>query len=202
MVSDKKLTEKSKKLSWLLRHGAAEAGLNVDPAGWVPTQQVLNYLKISKDDLHYAVEYNNKNRLQITDTHIRACQGHSTEIMPITLDALEESWDIFTGNDTLWHGTNLDAIYKIAKEGLLPIKRTHVHLAPFQNSLVGKRNNTSILLTISTMMLRNEGIKIFQAHNGVILVRHVPNTCIIQAYAITRPAKKKQSEIDRMFPGN
>ena len=35
-MDPKTLTRLSMKLSWLLRHGAAEAGVPMDAAGWVP----------------------------------------------------------------------------------------------------------------------------------------------------------------------
>lgn len=199
MTAEKNFTEKSKLLSWLLRHGAAEKGLEVDPAGWVPVEQVIDYLRMTKEDLVYVVENNNKKRLQITNNHIRACQGHSTDTMPVKLEALEESWEIVYTTDPLWHGTKLDAIGNISIEGLLPIKRTHVHLAPSPDALVGKRHNVALLLEISTILLQKRGIKIFQSPNGVILVRQVPRDCIVCLHLLTKAAKAKQSELAKLF---
>ena len=81
--------ELSKTLSWLLRHGANEAGVPMDEAGWVPITDVLRYMRISQGTLDEVVETNNKNRLECKGDRIRACQGHSTENMPVTLEALE-----------------------------------------------------------------------------------------------------------------
>ena len=199
MTQNKPLIETSKKLSWLLRHGAAEEGLNVDTAGWVPIDQVLGHLKLSKDELLDVVENNTKNRLQIANTRIRACQGHSTETMPVTLDALEASWKIHSGAGALWHGTNFEALEKIAEKGLLPVKRTHVHLAPTEDSLVGKRHNTPILLEVSSMLLKEKNINIYEAPNGVVLVRAVPKECIVSIYPVTKSAQKNRKLIEELF---
>jgi putative RNA 2'-phosphotransferase len=67
----------------------------MDQAGWVPITEVLDALSMSRDDLNRAVEMNDKARLQVNDDDlIRACQGHSLEGMPVTLDGLEASWDV------------------------------------------------------------------------------------------------------------
>lgn len=171
----------------------------MNPAGWVPVEQVLDYLQMSKTDLLQFVVHNSKKRLQITDSHIRACQGHSTEAMPIDINALEQSWEIFSGDASIWHGTNLEAVENIATDGILPVKRTHVHLAPSKDSLVGKRHNTPVLLEVSSSRVRKMGIQIFQAQNGVVLARTVPAECIVHAHPISRAALKKAEELKRLF---
>ncbi len=78
----------SKALSFLLRHGAIEQGLNMDKAGWVKLDDVINYLKIKKGykdvhikDIQAIVDNNDKKRFQLKDeekhVYIRATQGHS-----------------------------------------------------------------------------------------------------------------------------
>ncbi len=198
MDSDQSLTKKSKQLSWLLRHGAADEGLSVDPAGWVPVRQVLDALRLSMEELRYVVAHNNKQRLQLEETRVRACQGHS-EAMPVTLEALEASWEVYPDDAPLWHGTTLAAIEGIAQDGLLPVKRTHVHLAPSRDSLVGKRHNTPVLLEVSPERIREAGQGIYQAQNGVVLVQSVPPRCIVRAHATSKTARRNIDEINRRF---
>lgn len=38
-------TDLSKALSWILRHGAEKEGLTIDTSGFVPLQEVIQYLK-------------------------------------------------------------------------------------------------------------------------------------------------------------
>ena len=77
---------RSKKLSWLLRHGAREVGLPMDAAGWVSVPEVLRALSITRAQLEHAVATNRKRRLQLDGERVRACQGHSADGTPVTLD--------------------------------------------------------------------------------------------------------------------
>src|SRR5258706_432319 len=45
----------SKKLSWLLRHGAGETGIDMDAAGWVAITDVLRTLHMGRAALEDAV---------------------------------------------------------------------------------------------------------------------------------------------------
>jgi len=179
----------SKRLSWLLRHGIKEAGIPMDAAGWVDAADVLDALDLSHKQLLDAVATNDKGRLQLAGDRLRACQGHSRANMPVTRDALEASWRTFQpetqDQGSLWHGTGVGAIRGIAAQGIQPGERTHVHLAPRPDSHVGKRASVELLLEVSLDRLANVGISIFEAPNGVVLVRHVPLDCIIDVTAKT-----------------
>lgn len=105
--------------------------------------------------------------------------------MPVTQEALEASWTKFDRDDSLWHGTQPDAIESIAREGLLRGARSHVHLAESRDSSVGKRANIGVLLKISPAMLRAARQTLFRNSNGVILCRHVPPECIVGTHPLT-----------------
>ncbi|MCA9541712.1 MAG: RNA 2'-phosphotransferase [Myxococcales bacterium] len=190
--SEDRIARASKKLSWLLRHGAATEGLDVDPAGWVPIDDVLKHSRLSRAQLDEVVRLNNKSRLQVDGARIRACQGHSLAEMPVDLDALEASWRVWPGTGTVWHGTSIDAVPQIAREGLRPGARTHVHLAPALDSGVGKRANVHVLLEVDPARLRAAGIELWEAQNGVVLARHVPPACIIAVRAETHRARQAE----------
>jgi len=193
------MTEKSKTLSWLLRHGAREAGVTMDAAGWVSVAEVLRYLRMRREDLEEIVATNTKSRLTIRGERVRACQGHSTENMPVTCEALEASWDLFAGDGSLWHGTTVDATESIARSGLVPQRRTHVHLAPSLESKVGKRSATPVVLEVSVARLREAGQGIFEAENGVVLVRHVPVACIVGLVCTTRASRASERSLRATF---
>jgi putative RNA 2'-phosphotransferase len=171
--------KRSKQLSWLLRHGAIETGLEMDEAGCVDVADVLAALDMTNDELLDTVATNDKGRLQLTGGRVRACQGHSLAGVPVTQDALERTWQIITPTDSLWHGTNADAIAGIARHGITPGQRTHVHLARQPDSHVGKRARVDLLLEVSPSLLGEASLTVFEAPNGVILVRHVPPDCIV-----------------------
>ena len=184
-MSSRRRSTASRRLSWLLRHGAGETGLAMDAAGWAAIDDVLAVLSIDRPSLDDAVATNTKRRLQVDGPRIRACQGHSLEGTPVTLEALEASWVVAESDGSLWHGTNVAAVAGIAAEGIRPVRRTHVHLAPGPSSLVGKRAAVDLLLEVAPARLRAAGLGIFEAPNGVILVRRVPTAAIVGVRAET-----------------
>lgn len=173
----------SRRLSWLLRHGAVEMGLPMDPAGWAAVPDVLRVLDIGREVLERAVAENDKDRLEFDGDSIRACQGHSIAGTPVTLAALEASWEP-TSPHRLWHGTSLAAVPGIGRSGLEPGTRTHVHLAARPDSKTGKRANVEVLLEISGPRLRRAGIEVHRAPNGVLLARHVPAAAIVDVAGV------------------
>ena len=186
----------SKRLSWLLRHGALETGLAMDPAGWAFIEDVLAQLQISREALNSCVRENRKQRLQVDGDRIRATQGHSFAGTPVTWEALEASWSVVEGRTApLVHGTRVEAVRVIASEGLRAMERTHVHLAPDRTSHVGKRARVEVLLHVDPVRLEAHGRRIFRSPNGVLLVRDVPWSCVSDLEAVTRSAALHEPEL-------
>jgi putative RNA 2'-phosphotransferase len=169
----------SRTLSYLLRHGANEAGLVMDSAGWSAVVDVLRLAKMTERELDEAIAFNTKSRLERRGAYVRACQGHSLAGTPVTLDALEASWLLDNEPDDLWHGTTLEAAASIRTSGIRSGERTHVHLARTVDAKVGKRSNVAVLLQVSREGLRGEGIDVWRAPNDVLLVRFVPAHCVV-----------------------
>lgn len=189
----------SRALSYLLRHGANEAGLTMDAAGWVPIGEIQKKLRLTRAQLEAAVASNTKGRLELHGDRIRCCQGHSMAGTPVTHDALEASWRRYEGDDRVVHGTYVEAIASIAKEGIRPIERTHVHLAPSRESHVGKRANVHVLLGVSVERARAAGVEVFEAGNGVILTRRVPVEAIVSLTTCTRRAETQKDTLRALF---
>lgn len=194
MARDPKV-EHSKKMSWLLRHGAASQGIAMDGAGWVEVAEVLRALGLSRAALDAVVRDNAKARFEVDGSRIRATQGHSTAPGAVSLEALEASWVHYDGAGPLWHGTNPAAIEGIAREGIVAVTRTHVHLAAATDSQVGKRANVAVLLEVSPARLREAGLGIFVSPNGVVLVRSVPVACIVGLLGVTREGQARAAEL-------
>ena len=171
----KDMVKQSKRLSRLLRHGAGERGLAMSADGWAGIADVCGLLGMDRTTLDRAVLHNDKNRLQVDGERIRACQGHSLTGMPVTREALENSWRRVRPAELLWHGTTAAALESIQKAGLLPGRRTHVHLAPSVDSRVGKRSAVDVLLGIDA-----GDLEVFEAPNGVLLTRQVPVDAIVR----------------------
>lgn len=93
--NDDPLVAISKNLSWLLRHGAIEEGLNIDKDGFVRLSEILakdfyKSKRITEKEIREVVENNDKKRFElktISDEngnpvlHIRASQGHSIKVL-------------------------------------------------------------------------------------------------------------------------
>jgi putative RNA 2'-phosphotransferase len=195
MRDEDAIAKASKKLSWLLRHGAPSEGVAMDAAGWVAVADALRVLRISRGDLEEVVAQNNKSRLELKGDRIRASQGHSHLGMPVTLEALEASWSIYDGAGPIWHGTHKGAASGIGREGILPGERTHVHLAEAIDSKVGKRANVDMMIEVSPGRLRDEGLAVHKSSNGVLLCRAVPPICIVGLITLSAAAKKSEAAL-------
>lgn len=177
------IARQSKRLSWLLRHGAPQVGLAMNPAGWVEVQALLSHISIDIDELQRIIEGNNKARFQMMGSQIRATQGHSLETTPVTQEALERSWEVYSSDsDWIWHATQAKYLESIRENGILRGDRSHVHLASSTQSKVGKRTGAPIVLKVSVERLRGEGQEVFISPNGVILARFVPPNCILSEH--------------------
>ena len=188
----------SKRLSWLLRHGAPKVGIELDPAGWTDIDAVLEWLGGDRAALDAAVANNNKQRLQVEGGRVRCCQGHSRGV-GVVREALEASWTLWSGEHQLWHGTEPSALAGIASNGIDAQTRTHVHLAAELHSTVGKRANVAVMLAIEPTRLRDAGFEVFEAPNGVLLTRAVPPGCIVDLRPMTHAARRDEAALRAFF---
>lgn len=197
-MNTKETVALSKKLSWLLRHAAAEEGVALDGAGWASIEEVLAKLSMTAEQLEQVVSQNDKSRFELEGEFIRATQGHS-KANSVSLEELEASWTRYEGAGPLWHGTRVAALPGIAAEGLLPLRRTHVHLAPSVESHVGKRSYVDVLLEISAPILAERLVPAFVSPNGVVLARFVPREAIVGLRAMTKAAQKIEPELKKQL---
>lgn len=175
------MDEQVKKLSRLLRHTATSHGLSVSAAGWIPIYQILEHMDIRASDLRKLVALDAKKRLEMTTNMIRCSYGHSIE-MPVRVESLESSWASHVGSASLWYGTNLDYLAIIAELGVKPSKRTHAYLTLEKESSFWKNKRIAVILEVSAKELRKKKIELFQASNGVVLTRFIPDNCIVKAH--------------------
>lgn len=193
-MDQRRIKRNSHRLSKLLRHSGHESGLRLDPAGWVDLDELLRLTHLTRSDVELIIRHNNKSRFEVVGQQIRACQGHSRK-MPVDLDALEQSWKIFDGSDSLWHGTSLEVVDAIAEQGILPGERTHVHLAASPDSRVGKRAGVALLLEVSVARLRQREIEVYRSANGVVLVRRVPPACLVGVRCESKRARAARAQL-------
>ncbi|GAB7358044.1 hypothetical protein MBLNU230_g0207t1 [Neophaeotheca triangularis] len=143
----------SKKMSWLLRHGAEKEGLTLDEGGFVSVDEMLNTrtlrsLKVTFPELRQLVADNDKKRYTLlpkpntastttdenssasskpSDYLIRANQGHSLQVES---SSLLQPITQATAPSQCVHGTTRKAWPLIVSAGGLKVMgRNHVHFA-------------------------------------------------------------------------
>mmetsp|Transcript_32534 Transcript_32534/g.50644 ORF Transcript_32534/g.50644 Transcript_32534/m.50644 type:complete len:141 (+) Transcript_32534:521-943(+) len=131
---DARLVGLSKRMSWLLRHGAREAGIAMDSEGCVAVARMLQLKQFkgySVKDVESVVENNDKKRFAVfgsgKDLRIRAQQGHSQKVAQLVTDDNLLS-PLTSAPEVCVHGTYLRAWERIKPEGLNRMSRQHIHL--------------------------------------------------------------------------
>ncbi|KAL4066146.1 KptA family-domain-containing protein [Scleroderma yunnanense] len=174
----------SKSLSWLLRHGAKNAGLQMRPDGYARVSDVLanamfkdlTFLQLQeivnsdqKGRFHLLFEPHTSPSLSTQDVWwIRANQGHSMKDVKLDLRPVLSATDI----PMAVHGTTRQAWESIATQGLSKMNRNHIHLAqgvPGSGILSGMRNTSQVLIFIDVQKALDVGIQFHLSENGVIL---------------------------------
>jgi len=172
----KQLTETSKFLSYVLRHEPQAIGLHLDREGWANLGELIACAKQNGRELDEAlvlevVDTSDKKRFAISEDGlcIRAVQGHST-------DSVSISYVEKVPPEILYHGTATRFLDSILREGLKPGSRQHVHLSEDVETSreVGQRYGKPVLLKIEALRMHQQGVKFFQADNGIWLTEQVP----------------------------
>ena len=170
-----RLVKLSKYLSFILRHHPQSIGLALDDEGWADIDELLAKAKANGKTIDHAtlihvVETNDKKRFTISEDgrRIRAAQGHSIKVV-LGLEPKEPP-------STLFHGTATKFLESILKNGLQPKSRQQVHLSTTKETAlkVGQRHGKAVILKIDANKMYQQGLKFYQADNGVWLTDHVP----------------------------
>jgi putative RNA 2'-phosphotransferase len=179
MTGDRQIPKRyvkiSKYLSKHLRHQPERLGLELLPGGWVDVDTLLlaasqDGFEISLSDLHQVVLTNDKQRFafDFSGLLIRANQGHSITVdlqLPVRIPPA-----------LLYHGTYSKAVENILATGLNKMSRHHVHLTTDLKTArqVGARRGNSVIFSVDTLVMTEDGYEFYLADNGVWLVDAVP----------------------------
>ncbi|MDP9310164.1 MAG: RNA 2'-phosphotransferase [Chloroflexota bacterium] len=181
-MDQSRLVKISKYLSKHLRHQPQRLGLTLEPGGWVLVDALLaactrHGFPVSRAELDAVVSGNDKQRFgfDATGTRIRAHQGHSTPV-DLQLEPAEPP-------PLLYHGTAEQFSDAIRRDGLLKMRRHHVHLSPDRATAerVGARRGRVVVFVVDAAAMARAGYAFFRSTNGVWLVDHVPSAYLQQA---------------------
>lgn len=166
--------DRSKYLSYLLRHNPEKAGLTLDSEGWIKVSELCTATDFTPKELEQIAKADAKGRYTIEGwpLKIRANQGHSTEQVKLTFAKAIPPV-------VLYHGTHISNMPSITKKGLLPMKRHHVHLSgDFDTAMAVARRGKSrasdvTVLKVDAKQMLTDGVMFYKSDNGVWLVDHV-----------------------------
>lgn len=176
--------ERSKYLSYLLRHKPEAANLKLDREGWCSIESLLENTDFTIEELEGIVAEDTKGRYsfqywEMADAgipttrepvSIRANQGHSTESVRMTFKKGVPPVQ-------LYHGADETRLGPIFGDGLRPMSRHHVHLSKdieTAQQVGGRRRKGYVVLVIDAKAMLADGHTFFISDNGVWLVEHVP----------------------------
>ena len=192
----------SKKLSFILRHGAEKLGIEMKSDGYVLVSDILKHKSHSlwsEEDIQRVVKNNEKQRFALRyndngDLEIRANQGHSVDVPELQLEEIIDP----SLYPTLIHGTNFRAWDLIKTEGLKTMNRTHIHLTtglPGDGEVIsGMRKSCTVFIYIDMSKAIKDNIKFFKAANGVILTKGLNESGVLSLryFSQVLNAKTKQ----------
>jgi putative RNA 2'-phosphotransferase len=180
----RRLMKLSKFLALILRHRPERFALELDEKGWASLSEVMEIVKglpnfrwANRADVLHVVEGGSGDdvqppvarRFEVQGNRIRARYGHSFA-QPIVYEPCVPP-------PLLYHGTSLEALEHIRREGLKPMGRQYVHLSPDTKTAirVGARHDSRpVILTVRAAEAHAAGVEFYQADEAVYLAKKVP----------------------------
>jgi putative RNA 2'-phosphotransferase len=167
------LVADSKFLAYVLRHDPGSVGIELGEGGWVDVDVLLAAVAahgrpLAPERLDRLVTGLDKPRFERDGSRIRATHGHSVDVDLRRTPAVPPS--------ELYHGTAERFVPRILDEGLLPGRRTHVHLSasPAAAAVVGSRHGRPVVLRVDAAAMHAGGHVFHAAPGGVWLTTRVP----------------------------
>ncbi|KAM4621597.1 tRNA 2'-phosphotransferase 1 isoform 2-T2 [Polymixia lowei] len=167
-------------MSYALRHGAKQMGLNMNTDGFLFVEDLLahpQFRSYSLEDVERVVATNDKQRFKLHPhpedgrLQIRANQGHTVQLTDLELKPVLAGSPDCPGEAI--HGSYLHKWSSIQQQGLSRMKRTHIHLAPGlpgeDGVISGMRGDCDLAIFIDVPKALADGIQFFWSENGVLL---------------------------------
>jgi len=169
--------ELSKKLSYILRHGAVKEKLPIGPDAFVKLELVLALPRLrgfTVEEVKKAVADSDKQRFALEERadglYIRANQGHSIPgLTELDLTRIVDA----SKYPTVVHGTYYRAWESIKASGLNVMGRNFIHFAKGEYGsagvISGMRGSCEVLIYINLQLALDDSIEFMESANGVVL---------------------------------
>lgn len=170
----KKLRNKSKTISYILRHNPVKLKNGIDEKGWANLDEVIQLAALTFPELAIILNDSDEKRFETKSGKIRAYYRHSTK-------KIVEKEDT-SPPDLLYHCTNKTNAEKILHQGLKPMgrQRTHLSIDVETAKKVGKRQKGKLeVLTIMATEAHNDGIKFYLSNKDVWMSDTIPTKYIV-----------------------
>ena len=163
------IKRKSKRLSYLLRHHPEDINSSIDRYGWMNVSDLIKSGEYTLEDLEKLVDTGTRFGFNEDKTKIRAFHGHSVDGVVALTEYVPSSGTL------LYHGTSIAVKDKLLDEGIRPMSRNYVHLSmDFRKAKqVGSRHGKPCVFEIDAEAMYNDGVKMFDSQDGVVLVEYV-----------------------------
>jgi putative RNA 2'-phosphotransferase len=169
-------TALSRAMAHALRHEPWLYELELDEAGWVPLDDLVEALRRSRrwrmlqvSDVVDVVARGSKQRYEIEGGRIRALYGHSLPGRIVKEPAPPPA--------VLFHGTARATVPAILADGLSPMRRQYVHLSVDRETAlaVGRRKGRHVaLLAVDAAAAHADGVVFMRGNAATWLAEHVP----------------------------
>lgn len=164
----------SKWMSYVLRHAPETLGITLDSSGFTDLDTFVRAMQKQDPQITLAritavVSSDPKKRYSIVDGKIRANQGHSAKVVPVSESTQPPK--------LLYHGTSTANWSAIQRAGVIQkMKRHHVHLSETRAvaEQVGKRHGKVVVLQVDAEAMHRGGHLFYVSVNGVWLTDEVP----------------------------
>lgn len=185
------LSRLSKLLALFLRHRPEEAGLQMDPYGFVPLEEMLKtvqerYPEIVEADIRKLVEDTAPPRFQISERGIRALYGHS---FSVEMDGAPTQ-----APELLYMGCLRKEVQGFRAEGIKPVDRYYVHLSLTRESAAERSHQPGEAWVIEVFAGQAQagGLSFYQ-RGEVILTREIPPQFVGESHAVELPPESRPS---------
>lgn len=179
--------------SWL-RHKPESAGLKLSAEGWALMSDLVTAFgnlgyDLEKETIERIVRSDSKHKFEMEGDRIRARFGYSIDFETKPHPGMPPA--------VLYHSIPARFLQRVMDNGLKPVKRQFVHLAPERKDakeLSGRTKSPSIMLKIAAHEAHNAGVVFYPRGKGIWLSEAIPSEFIMVYHSPENPKPEMGEE--------